>query len=92
MSNRDKSSDAGRDYAEAYASHYGGRDLLTALRSYENVVSRHPNSPEAEYSRSQIRNIASLGVPQEALLTAWIDLAVRHLKPDRADPAPAGTA
>ena len=92
MSNRDEPSDAERDYAEAYASHYGKGDLLTALRSYEDVISRYPNSPEAEYSRSQVRNIASLVVPQEALLTAWIDLAVRHLKPELADPAPAGTA
>ena len=87
MSTRDRFPSPARDYADAYASHYSERDLLTAPRSYESVISRHPDSPEAEYSHSQIHNIASLVVPRNDLMTACIDLAVRHLKSDHDDPA-----
>jgi hypothetical protein len=80
---------AARHYAEAYALHYTGHDLLRALRTYEHVIELHPSAPEAGYSLAQIRNIVNLVVPAKELLAAQIALLRHHLAPDEHAVAPA---
>jgi hypothetical protein len=69
-----------RQYASAYARHYTEHDLLGALQAYGEVLEQHPNAPEAEYSRSQMRNIARSVIPARELLTAQVDLARLRLQ------------
>jgi hypothetical protein len=84
-SNRpDNASAAARDYAVACASHYGDRDLPAAVRAYAAVVVSHAGTPEEGYARTQIGNIVRSVVPVQDLLTAHVDLVLRHGLPTAA--------
>ena len=80
MLNDTELTEAGRQYAAAYASHYTGRDLPVALQLYKKVMASHPSTPEAGYSRAQVQNIVNTVVPKQELLDAQIELAVAHLE------------
>ena len=80
MRNDTELTDAGRQYAEAYAAHYKGRDLLAALQLYLKVMASHPGAPEAGYSREQVQNIAGAVVPKQELLDVQVRLAVARLE------------
>ena len=67
---------AAAHYAAAHAAHYTTKDLRAALELYRSVMAAHPNSHEAEYSRTQIQNIVNTVVPSQELLNAQMDLAV----------------
>ena len=69
-----------RSYAEAYAAHYTKREMLEALQAYERVIELHPDAPEAEYSRAQMRNIVVGVIPAKELLTCQVALARQHLQ------------
>ncbi len=73
-------SDAGRQYAAAYAAHYTRHDLPGALRLYMTVVASHPDAQEAGYSRTQVQNITNAVVPRQELLDAQMELALAHLE------------
>ena len=78
MSTANKRTEAGRDYAAAYAAHNTDHDLPTALQLYLKVISAHPGTKEAGYSRSQAQNIINATVPDQELLDAQVKLAVDH--------------
>ena len=78
MSKDTKPTEAGRQYAEAYAAHYTQRDLPAALRLYMRVIASHAGAQEAGYSRTQIQNIINAVVPTQELLDAQIELALAH--------------
>jgi hypothetical protein len=80
MRNVTASTEAGREYAAAYAAHYTGRDLPAALQLYMNVIASHPDTQEAGYSRAQVHNIVNSVVPKQELLDAEIGLARAHLE------------
>ena len=63
-------------YAAAYAAHYTAKDLQVAFGLYRSLMSSHPDTPEAGYSRSQIQHIAKATVPKEKLFDAQVDLAL----------------
>jgi hypothetical protein len=44
MRNDTRLTEAGRQYAEAYAAHYTGRDLPVALQLYRKVMASHPDA------------------------------------------------
>lgn len=88
MRNETALTDAGRQYAAAYAAHYTGRDLPVALRLYMKVVASHPSAREADYSRMQVHNIVNAVVPKQELLDAEMKLALAHFQDE--DP-PAAT-
>lgn len=73
--------EAGRDYAAAYAAHYTDHDLPTALQLYLKVVSSCPGTKEAGYARAQAQNIINATVPDQELLDAQVELAVVHFGP-----------
>ena len=81
--------ESARSYARAYAMHYSQRDLLGALTAYDEVIERHPTSPEADYSRAQMHNIVRSVIPAPTLLASEVELARKHLEQvggaDRAD-------
>jgi hypothetical protein len=65
---------------------YATKDLHEALELYRNIIAAHPNTQEAEYSRSQIQNIVNTVVPKQELFDTQVDLALAHFehgdKPD----------
>jgi hypothetical protein len=73
-------SSASLQFAEAHTTHYQERDRLGALRAYCRVIASYPSAPEAEHSRTQIRNIMSLAVPDDDGLSAQTELALRLLQ------------
>lgn len=83
--------EAGQQYAAAHAAHYATKDLNEALRLYRGVMAAHPNTQEADYSRTQIQNIVKSVVPKQELLDAQVDLVRVHLergRPPDVEPAP----
>jgi hypothetical protein len=70
---------AGREYAAAHATHYSERNLAAALQLYRELMASRPNAPEADYSRTQIRNIIEVVVPAQELLDAQVELALARL-------------
>ena len=71
--------EAGRQYAVAHEAHYATKDLTGALGRYRAVMAAHPETQEAEYSRSQIQNIVSSVVPKQELFDAQVELALVHV-------------
>ena len=65
----------GQQYADAYSTHYVTKDLPAAIELYRGVMTAFPESPEAGYSRSQIRGIVTAVVPEQVLLDANVLLA-----------------
>lgn len=74
-----RQTEAGQQYAAAYEAHYTTKDLAEALGRYRAVMDAHPETQEAEYSRSQIQNIVSAVVPKQELLDAQVELAIVHV-------------
>ena len=71
--------EARRQYVAAYTVHYTKANLREALELYMDIIGSHPNTQEAEYSRSQIQNIVNNVVPKQELLDAQVELARAHL-------------
>ena len=75
---------AGQQYAAAYAAHYETKDLGEALELYRGVMEAHPDTPQAEYARSQVQNIVKAVVPKRELFDTHMKLALSHLGRERA--------
>ena len=83
--------EAGQQYAAAHAAHYTTKNLHKALELYRDIMAAHPNTQEAEYSRTQIHNIVKSVVPEQELMDAQIELTLAHLGhegPLDVEPAP----
>ena len=80
MRHETATTEAGQEYAAAYAAHYTGRDLPLALQLYKKLMASHPDAQEADYSRTQVQNIVNAVVPKQELLDAQIELARAHLE------------
>ncbi|MBU2552631.1 MAG: hypothetical protein KKB20_29730 [Proteobacteria bacterium] len=92
MRDNTKQEKAGLNYEAAHTAHYKKKDLSEALDLYMGVMAAHPDTPEAEYSRTQIQNIAKSVVPKQELVDAERGLIIAHLKLDAplfVGPAPA---
>lgn len=74
MRHENEPTEAGRQYATAYAAHYSARDLPLALRLYQGLVASHLSAVEAGYARAQIQNIVNTVVPKQDLLDAQMKL------------------
>jgi len=72
--------EAGKQYAEAYAAHYTTKNLHEALEHYQCVMATHPNTKEAEYSKTQIHNIVKSVVRKQMLLDTQVELALTCLR------------
>ena len=75
--------EASRQYAAAHAAHYETKDLREALELYKGILATHPDSQEAQYSRSQIQNIIKEAVPERELFEAQVGMAMAHFGGDR---------
>lgn len=86
MNENEERAAATQCYANAHATHYMKHDYAAALRSYDQLMALHPSAPEAEYARTQIRNILKSVVPADEVLAAELELVLRYLRKE-ADPA-----
>jgi hypothetical protein len=59
MSDYTEMTEAGRQYAAAYETHYGSKNLREALEQYKKILAVHLGTKEAGYAKSQIQNIVS---------------------------------
>ncbi|TNF75814.1 MAG: hypothetical protein EP299_05835 [Acidobacteria bacterium] len=91
MKNDTGLTEASRQYAAAYAAHYGTKNLREALEFYKGIVAAHPDSQEAGYSRSQIQNIVTSVVPKKELLDAAVDLALACFEREKSNGREAGS-
>ncbi len=82
MRNENELTDAGQEYAVAYAAHYTRHDLPLALQLCRKLFASHPNAQEADYSRMQVQNIVNAVIPRQQLLDAQIELVLAHFKQD----------
>ena len=82
MSPQTDTTEASRQYAEAYATHYTNRDLPLALQRYKTLMASHPNAKEAAYAQMQVQNIVNAVVPKQELLDAQMELLRVHLEHD----------
>jgi hypothetical protein len=80
MRNNTNFTEAGGQYAAAYAAHYTRHDLPAALKLYTDVMASHPGTREADDSRMQVQNIIKAVVPKQELLDAQIELALGHFE------------
>lgn len=85
MRDHTRHSEAGQLYVAAYEAHYSSKDPEQALKLYHDIMTAHPETQEAEYSRSQIHNIAMAVVPKQEIFDAEMNLALAHFK--HGDPA-----
>lgn len=88
MSNGKRTTMASRQYEAAHKAHYAKKDLHEALGLYKGVLAAYPNTHEAEYSRTQMHNIAKSVVSNEDLLAAQVELTLALLERER--PSDAG--
>ncbi len=63
-----------KQYSVAYETHYTEQDLREAVNQCVGLIDMHPNSVEAEYSRTQIQNIVKAVVPDDELLSSLVQL------------------
>ena len=84
------SSEASRQYASAYDAHYTAKEIDKAFALYEHIISDHPDTREAGYSRSQIQNIVNAVVPKKEIMDSLLELARIHF--DQDVPLDAGSA
>jgi hypothetical protein len=80
MGSETELTEADKQYAEAYATHYTTKDLHEAIDLYRGIMAAHPNTKEAEYSRTQILNIVQSVVPKQRHLDAQVELALTCLR------------
>lgn len=83
MREQTEPTEAGRQYAAAYAAQYTGRDLPLALQLYKELMSAYPNARETGYARTQVLNIVNAVVPKQALLDAQLELVRIHFEHDQ---------
>jgi hypothetical protein len=90
MRDNNLSTEAGRQYASAYNAHYTTKEIDKAFALYEHIISDHPDTREAGYSRSQIQNIVNAVVPKKEIMDSLLELARVHF--DQDVPLNAGSA
>jgi hypothetical protein len=86
MSDNDNQKKTAQYYKTAHDAHYKTKDLRKALDLYTSVVDAYPDTREAEYSRTQIQNIAKNLVPKRELLDAERALIYSHLDQEEKPP------
>ena len=75
MNDNTEQTEAGRQYAVAYETHYKSQNLHIAFELYRKILADHPGTKEAGYAKSQIQNIVKTIVPKEERLDTQMDMA-----------------
>lgn len=81
MRDTEFSTEAGQQYASAYDAHYMAKKIPEAFALYEQIIATHPDTKEAEYSRSQIQNIVNAVVPKKRIMDSLMELVRTHFDP-----------
>jgi hypothetical protein len=80
MENKINFTEAAQQYKTAYDAHYATKDLQKAFVLYERVITEHPVTQEAEYSRAQVQNIVKAVVPRQIIADAMAKLVLTHFE------------
>jgi len=80
MNDKNERTENFKQYVAAYATHYKTKEPQKAIELYRAVISAHPNTQEAEFSREQILNIVHDVVPKQDLFDAQVSLALTYLE------------
>jgi hypothetical protein len=86
----DGRAEAVQRHAAAHEAQYMTKDLYAALVLHRDVIAAHPNTQEAEDSRTQIQNIVKGVVPAQVLLEEQVALALAYLEEEEEGEVPAG--
>ena len=70
----------GQQYSAAHIAHYVTKDLPRALEHYAAILADHPDSPEAGYSRAQVKNITNTVVPKDEIVASQLEMTRSHLQ------------
>ena len=82
MINKTLLTEAGQQHTTAYAAHYTTKDMYKAFKLYGRIIAAHPDTYEAEYSRSQVQNIVNALIPKQKVMDALVELALTHFEQD----------
>ena len=80
MNNDSELSEAGRLYAAALDAHHTRHDFPVAIQLYKNLIASYPNAPEADFSRTQVEDIAS--AEKHQLLDVRMELLISQYERD----------
>jgi len=78
MKNRNNNTVAGQDYTKAHDMHYKTKDLPKAFNLYRDIIVEYPNTEEAGYSLSQVKNIMNEVVPKQEVMDTLVALTLAH--------------
>ena len=82
MKNRKNVTQAGQDYTKAYNMHYKTKDLPKAFKLYRGIILDYPETEEAGYSLSQVKNIVNEVVPKQEVMDTLVALTLTHFEQD----------
>ena len=82
MKNRNNITAAGQDYTKAHDMHYKTKDLPKAFNLYRDIIVEYPNTEEAGYSLSQVKNIMNEVVPKQEIMDALVAMTLAHFDQD----------
>ena len=78
MRERGLSTEADQQYASAYETHYTTKDIHKAFTLYKDIITTHPDTKEAGYSRIQIQNIVNAVIPKLEIMDSLMELGRIH--------------
>jgi len=82
MNNRNNVTVADQDYSKAHDMHYKTKDLPKAFKLHRDIIADYPETKEAGYSLSQVKNIMNAVVPKQEVVDAFVALTVAHFEQD----------
>ena len=80
MNNSNHTINPTQQYEVAHNAHYKMKDVHEAIVLYRDLIENYPGSKEAEYSRSQVKNIVNSVVPEQVFINAVWALALTHIE------------
>ena len=72
--------EVGNDYSAAYDAHYKTKNMHEALILYRQIISAHPGTQEAAYSRAQVQNIVNTVVAKQKIEDTMVALALTYFE------------
>lgn len=69
---------AGKRYSIAQEAHYTTKDIHKAFLMYGNIIKHYPDTPESQYSRSQVQRILKEVIPEKMINDTMDTLVSNH--------------
>ena len=82
MKNRNNATATDQNYTKAHDMHYKTKDLPRAFKLYRSIIADYPETEEAGYSLSQVKNIMNEVVPKQEVMDTLVALTLAHFEQD----------